>query len=121
MKLRTGLLEHLTDRGILEEAVATVHCFASEPLLSRTGTGRLSFSSTDERAQRSGKPSAVKSSAPGETLDFLKHCQRLAPFLLFYGRIFATIGRELGRALFGDLSSARNREVASVNAPSIAG
>lgn len=51
MKLRTDLLEHLTDQDILEEAVATVHRFKPEPLLSKTGTGSLSSSSTAERAR----------------------------------------------------------------------
>src|SRR5579862_4716682 len=57
----------------------------------------------------------------GETLDFLKRCHRLAPFLFFNGNTFAAIGRELGRALFSDLPSARNREVASAIAHYIAG
>ena len=56
-----------------------------------------------------------------ETLDFLKRCHRLAPFLFFNGNTFAAIGRELGRALFSDLPPARNREVASAIAHYIAG
>ena len=51
MKLRIDLLEHLTDQDILEEAVATVHRFKPEPLLSKTGTGSLSSASTEERAR----------------------------------------------------------------------
>jgi len=79
MKLRLDLLEHLTDRDILEEALATVHRFKPEPLLSKTGTGSLLSASTEERAKeversmaltrkleerakRSGKPSAAPSS-----------------------------------------------------------
>ena len=79
MKLRTDLLEHLTDEDILEEAVATVHRYKPEPLLSKTGTGSLSSASTEERAkeverstaliqrlrqraQQSGKPNAPASS-----------------------------------------------------------
>jgi len=78
MKLRTDLLEHLTEADILEEAVATVHRFKPEPLLSKTGTGSLLSASTEERArevtrstvltqklrlraQQSGKPDASKS------------------------------------------------------------
>jgi hypothetical protein len=57
----------------------------------------------------------------GETLDFLKRCHRLAPFLFFNGNTFAAIGRELGRALFSDLPPTRNREVASAIAHYIAG
>ena len=51
MKLRIDLLEHLTDQDILEEAVATVHRFKPEPLLSKTGTGSLLSASTEERAR----------------------------------------------------------------------
>ncbi len=78
MKLRTDLLKHLTADDILEEAVATVHRYKPEPLLSRTGTGSLSSASTAERAQeaerstvliqrlqerarKSGKPAVAKS------------------------------------------------------------
>jgi hypothetical protein len=78
MKLRTDLLKHLTEEDILEEAVATVHRFKPEPLLSQTGTGSLSSASTAERAnevarstaliqklreraRQSGKPGATKS------------------------------------------------------------
>jgi hypothetical protein len=57
----------------------------------------------------------------GETLDFLKRCHRLAPFLFFNGNTFAAIGRELVRVLFSDLAPARNREVASAAAHYIAG
>jgi hypothetical protein len=79
MKLRLDLLEHLTTADILEEAVATVHRFKPEPLLSKTGTGSLLSASTEERArevarstdlaqrlrqraQQNGKPSASESS-----------------------------------------------------------
>ena len=78
MKLRLDLLEHLTEQDILEEALATVHRFKPEPLLSKTGTGSLSSASTEEhakevehsmeltrkleaRARRSGKRSGHKS------------------------------------------------------------
>ena len=57
----------------------------------------------------------------GETLDFLKHCHRRAPFLFFNGNTFAAIGRELSRVLLGDLPPIRNREVASAVAHYIAG
>jgi len=82
MKLRLDLLEHLTAEDILEEAVASVHRFRPEPLLSKTGTGSLLSASTEERAKelercmeltrkleerarRSGKP-AVRGSSPSE-------------------------------------------------------
>jgi hypothetical protein len=80
MKLRLDLLEHLTPQDILEEAVATVHRFKPEPLLSKTGTGSLSSASTAERAseversmaltrklreraRQSGKPDGLPSAA----------------------------------------------------------
>ena len=79
MKLRFDLVEYLTEADILEEAVATVHRYKPEPLLSKTGTGSLSSASTEERArevarsmaltqkllqraQQSGKPNAPGSS-----------------------------------------------------------
>lgn len=79
MKLRLDLLEHLTAADILEEAVATVHRYKPEPLLSKTGSGSLLSASIEERArevarstaltqrlrqraQQSGKPNASKSS-----------------------------------------------------------
>ena len=51
MKLRLDLAEQLMAEDILEEAVATVHRFKPEPLLSKTGTGSLSSASTEERAK----------------------------------------------------------------------
>jgi hypothetical protein len=80
MKLRTDLLKHLKAEDILEEAVATVHRFKPEPLLSKTETGSLLSASTEERAreaarsteliqrvtqraQQSGKRSAASKSA----------------------------------------------------------
>ena len=54
-------------------------------------------------------------------LDFLKRCHRLAPFLFFNGNTFAAIGRQLAVALFSELPTARQREVASAIAHCIAG
>lgn len=51
MKLRLDLLEHLKDEDILQEALATVHRFKPEPLLSKTGTGSLLSASIEERAK----------------------------------------------------------------------
>lgn len=56
-----------------------------------------------------------------ETLDFLKRCHRLAPFLFFNGNTFAAIGRQLAVALFSELPTVRQREVASAIAHYIAG
>ena len=51
MKLRLDLLEHLTDKDILEEVLANNHRYKPEPLLSKTGTGSLSSASIEERAK----------------------------------------------------------------------
>src|SRR5438105_4114051 len=57
----------------------------------------------------------------GEALDHLRAFHKRAPFLFFNGNTFATIGRELGFALFSDLQPGRKREVASAFAHYIAG
>ena len=59
MKLRLDLLEHLTAEDIMEEAVATNHRFKPEPLLSKTGTGSLSPTSTEERAKEAERNMAL--------------------------------------------------------------
>ena len=59
MKLRTDLLKHLTAKDILEEAVATVHRYKPEPLLSKTGTGSLLSASTEERAREVARSTAL--------------------------------------------------------------
>jgi hypothetical protein len=59
--------------------------------------------------------------ALGEVLDFLKSFHRRAPFLFFNGNTFAAIGRQLMGALFGDLPTSRQREIASAAAHYIAG
>ena len=51
MKLRTDLLEQLTDEDILAAVVENTHRFKPEPLFSKTGVGSLSSASTEQRAQ----------------------------------------------------------------------
>ena len=46
---------------------------------------------------------------------------RAAPFLFFNGNTFAELGRELGTALFADLSPLLRRDVTSAIAHYIAG
>ena len=58
MKLRTDLLEHLTDQDILEEVLANNHRYKPEPLFSKTGVGSLSSASTAERAQEEARSTA---------------------------------------------------------------
>ena len=58
MKLRTDLLEHLTDQDILEEVLANNHRYSPEPLFSKTGVGSLSSASTKERAQEEARSTA---------------------------------------------------------------
>ena len=57
----------------------------------------------------------------GETIDFLRHCHRRAPFLFFNGNTFAEIGRQIAAAVFADLPPPRLREITSVIAHCIAG
>ena len=59
MKLRTDLLEHLTDQDILEEVLANNHRYKPEPLFSKTGVGSLSSASTGERAQEEARSTAL--------------------------------------------------------------
>ena len=59
MKLRLDLLEHLTDKDILEEVLANNHRYKPEPLFSKTGVGSLSSASTEERAQEEARSTAL--------------------------------------------------------------
>ena len=78
MKLRLDLLEYLTMEDIAEVALANNPRYKPEPLFSKTGTGSLSPTSTEdsarevaqatelirkleERAAKSGKPDGAKS------------------------------------------------------------
>lgn len=56
-----------------------------------------------------------------ETLDFLRHCHRSAPFLFFNGNTFAEIARRLVDVLFADLARGRRREADSLAAHYVAG
>jgi len=58
MKLRTDLLERLTDEDILEEVLANNHRYKPEPLFSGTGVGSLSSASMQERAQEEARSTA---------------------------------------------------------------
>ena len=80
MKLRTDLLKHLTMEDIAEVALANNPRYKPEPLFSKTGTGSLSPTSTEDsarevahntelirkveaRRQQAGKPDAGASGA----------------------------------------------------------
>ena len=56
-----------------------------------------------------------------ETLGFLRHMHRPAPFLFFNGNTFAEMGRQLSAVLFSDLTPLLLREVSSASAHYIAG
>ena len=56
-----------------------------------------------------------------QTLDFLRHCHRSAPFLFFNGNTFAEIARRLVDVLFADLSRGRRRQADSLAAHYVAG
>jgi len=59
MKLRTDLLEHLTDEDILEEVLANNHRYKPEPLFSKTGVGSLLSATTEERVQEEVRSTAL--------------------------------------------------------------
>jgi len=48
-KLRLDLLEYLTDKDILESALANVHRYKPEPLFSKTGVGYLAPATPADR------------------------------------------------------------------------
>ncbi len=50
MKLRFDLVEKVTPEMLLQSVLANNHCYKAEPLLSKTGTGSLSPTSTEDRA-----------------------------------------------------------------------
>src|SRR5438876_11801869 len=56
-----------------------------------------------------------------ETIEFLRQCQRRAPFLFFNGDTFADVGRTMVDFIFADLPTVRRREVMSAVAHYIAG
>ena len=50
MKLRFDLVEKITPEMLMESVLANNHRYKAEPLLSKTGTGSLSPTSTEDRA-----------------------------------------------------------------------
>jgi hypothetical protein len=78
-------------------------------------------SETHEKVRVEWEEARQKSLTLLETLDFLYHCHRSAPFLFFNGNTFAEIGRRLIDVLFADLARGRRREAASLAAHYIAG
>ena len=59
MKLRLDLLEHLTEKDILEEVLANNHRYKPEPNFSKTGVGTLSSASIAERAKEEERSTAL--------------------------------------------------------------
>ncbi len=59
MKLRTDLLEHLTDQDILEEALANNHRYKPEPLFSKTGVGYLAPATPEDRERKMKRSEAL--------------------------------------------------------------
>jgi hypothetical protein len=59
MKLRTDLLEFLTDQDILDEALANTDRYKAEPLFSKTGKGYLRPATPEERAQEIKRSEAL--------------------------------------------------------------
>jgi hypothetical protein len=58
-RLRTDLLEYLTDKDILESALANVHRYKPEPLLSKTGVGYLAPATPEDREQEMKRSEAL--------------------------------------------------------------
>jgi hypothetical protein len=59
MKLRTDLLEFLTDQDILDEALANIDRYKPEPTFSKTGKGYLRPATPEERAQEIKRSEAL--------------------------------------------------------------
>lgn len=59
MKLRTDLLEFLTDQDILKEALATVDRYKAKPQFSKTGKGYLRPATPEERVQEIKRSEAL--------------------------------------------------------------
>jgi hypothetical protein len=59
MKLRTDLLEFLTDQDILDEALANVDRYKAEPTFSKTGKGYLRPATPKERIQEVARSGAL--------------------------------------------------------------
>ena len=78
-------------------------------------------SETQEKARNEWEKARGETLSLLETLDFLKHCHRTAPFLFFNGNTFAEIARRMIDILFADLPLARRREAASLAAHYVAG
>jgi hypothetical protein len=76
---------------------------------------------THEKVRHEWEATRAKALTLLETLDFLFHCHRSAPFLFFNGNTFAEIARRLVDVLFADLSRGRRREADSLAAHYVAG
>lgn len=76
---------------------------------------------THEKVRSEWEEARFKELTLLETLDFLLHCHRSAPFLFFNGNTFAEIARRLVDILFADLSRGRRREADSLAAHYVAG
>ena len=76
---------------------------------------------TQETCRREWEQKQSQVLSLDETLEFLRHCHRSAPFLFFNGNTFADIGRQISAAVFAELPHARLREVTSSIAHFIAG
>jgi hypothetical protein len=76
---------------------------------------------TQEACRREWEEKQRQVLSVNETIEFLRHCHRRAPFLFFNGNTFADVGRQIVAALFAELPTTRRREVMSAVAHCIAG
>jgi len=58
-RLRTDLLEYVTDKDILESVLANVHRYKPEPLFSKTGVGYLAPTTPEDREQEMKRSEAL--------------------------------------------------------------
>jgi hypothetical protein len=58
-RLRIDLLEFLTDKDILESALANTHRYKPEPLFSKTGVGYLAPATPEDREQEMKQSEAL--------------------------------------------------------------
>jgi len=58
-RLRTDLLEFLTDKDILESVLANNHRYKPEPLFSKTGVGYLAPATPEDREQEMKRSEAL--------------------------------------------------------------
>src|SRR5690348_16040640 len=99
------------------QSIVGLNCAACERGRAQHGLNK----ETHEKVRNEWEETRLKELTLLETLDFLRHCHRAAPFLFFNGNTFAEIARRLVDVLFADLPRGRRREADSLAAHYVAG